>query len=92
MSSLLKRVLDLSSNKFVEACAGAGKTFALSKRYCAILDEFTKPDKNRNTDNRPGVQNILVITFTKKATAEIRLLLVTKLGRSGLRLPTIHIG
>ncbi|MCP4726773.1 MAG: UvrD-helicase domain-containing protein, partial [bacterium] len=71
MSSLLKRVLDLSCNKFVEACAGAGKTFALSKRYCAILDEFTKPDKNRDTDNRPGVQNILVITFTKKATAEM---------------------
>jgi len=40
--SPLKRALDLSTNKIVSAFAGAGKTFALSKRYCKIIDEFTK--------------------------------------------------
>ena len=62
----LAKALDLSTNKFVSACAGAGKTFALSKRYCQILDSFAK-----NPENNLGVKNILVITFTKKAAAEM---------------------
>ncbi|MBT3168666.1 MAG: UvrD-helicase domain-containing protein [Candidatus Cloacimonetes bacterium] len=62
----LARALDLTTNKFVSACAGAGKTFALSKRYCQILDSFAQ-----NPENNLGVKNILVITFTKKAAAEM---------------------
>ncbi len=72
MSSLLNRILDLSCNKFVEACAGAGKTFALSKRYCAIIDDFIEKNSySTGNDDRLGIENILVITFTKKATAEM---------------------
>ena len=69
--SPLKRALDLSTNKFVSACAGAGKTFALSKRYCAILDDFAVDNADKTNSQWLGVKNILVITFTKKAAAEM---------------------
>jgi len=55
----------------VSACAGAGKTFALSKRYCKILDKFTKQNSNKLKPDWLGVKNILVITFTNKAAAEM---------------------
>ena len=42
----LLKAIDLNHNKFVQACAGAGKTFALSKRYCAILDDFAEKNKH----------------------------------------------
>ena len=71
MKSPLKKALDLSTNKFVSACAGAGKTFALSKRYCKILDEFTGQNLNKSKPDWLGVKNILVITFTNKAAAEM---------------------
>jgi len=69
--SPLKRALDLSSNKIVSACAGAGKTFALSKRYCKIIDEFTKHNLQKPKNEWLGFKNILVITFTNKAAAEM---------------------
>ena len=69
--SPLKRALDLSTNKFVSACAGAGKTYTLSKRYCKILDEFTKQNIGKPKHEWSGTKNILVITFTKKAAAEM---------------------
>lgn len=67
----LQRALDLSHNIFIQACAGAGKTFALTKRYCTILDEFAEASSNLQTKNWQGPQNILVITFTKKAAGEM---------------------
>ncbi|MFC1556752.1 UvrD-helicase domain-containing protein [candidate division KSB1 bacterium] len=67
----LQQSLDLSSNKFVQACAGAGKTFALSKRFCAILDDFIGLNRKNRGGEQLGVHNILVITFTKKAAAEM---------------------
>ena len=69
--SPLEKSLDLATNKFVSACAGAGKTFALSKRYCKILDDFTKRNAEKTKDNWLGVKNILVITFTRKAADEM---------------------
>jgi len=64
----LKRALDLSTNKIVSACEVffAGKTFALSKRYCKIIDEFTKHNLHKSKNEWLGFKNILVITFTKK--------------------------
>ena len=67
----LKRALDLTTNKFVSACAGAGKTYALSKRYCKILDDFTKQNTGKPKSEWLGAKNILVITFTKKAATEM---------------------
>ncbi len=69
--SPLQRALDLSTNRIVSACAGAGKTYALSKRYCKILDEFTRQNLQKPKSEWLGYKNILVITFTKKAAAEM---------------------
>ena len=71
MESPLTRSIDLTGNKFVEASAGAGKTFALSKRYCNILDDFARRNIDSSSGEKYGVNNILVITFTRKAAAEM---------------------
>ena len=67
----LQKALDLSGNKLVEASAGTGKTFALSKRYSAILDRFAGEWQKHPSAPKLGVRNILVITFTRKAAAEM---------------------
>lgn len=64
MTKTLQNALDLSKNIFIEACAGAGKTYVLAKRYARILDAFA-------IQGRHDARNILVITFTKKAAAEM---------------------
>ncbi|MCK5519656.1 MAG: UvrD-helicase domain-containing protein, partial [Candidatus Marinimicrobia bacterium] len=53
-------------NKIIQASAGTGKTFILSKYYCSILDDWL------NTGKSSGVDNILVLTFTNKAAAEMK--------------------
>jgi len=55
-----KEVLDLSESFSVTAGAGTGKTLVLTERYVRALEE-------------PGVypENIVTITFTKKATNEM---------------------
>ncbi|MDD3965612.1 MAG: UvrD-helicase domain-containing protein [bacterium] len=67
----LELALDVSRSVFIQACAGAGKTFALTKRYAAILDSFARETlagvKPEQTDHK----KILVITFTKKAAGEM---------------------
>ena len=52
----------MSKNKVISASAGTGKTYRLSLEYLAalVLDKSLLP------------QEILVMTFTVKATAEIR--------------------
>jgi len=70
-NSPLVRALDLDHNKFIRASAGAGKTFALSKRYCRIIDDFAGRSISKDSKHWLGVKNILVITFTRKAAAEM---------------------
>ncbi len=65
----LTRALDLSRNVFIQASAGAGKTWILAKRYAAILDDFARTHLSSPTTPGPG--NILVLTFTRKAAAEM---------------------
>ncbi|HJJ46770.1 MAG TPA: UvrD-helicase domain-containing protein [Methanocorpusculum sp.] len=56
-----KDALDMDNSVCVTASAGTGKTFVLIKRYRAcLLDETTDP------------RNILCLTFTDKAAAEMR--------------------
>ncbi len=71
MSIDLKKVFDLKRNVFIEACAGAGKTWLLSKRYAAIMDEFARMHHENPQLPRYDASNILVITFTRKAAAEM---------------------
>ena len=37
---------NLNKNIAIRACAGAGKTYTLTWRYMAILDEFAKLSEN----------------------------------------------
>ncbi len=53
-------------NKIITASAGTGKTYRLSVEYIRILLEHYGKHKDFSLDS------ILVLTFTKKATAEIR--------------------
>ncbi len=53
---------------FVEAGAGSGKTFTLVQRLAHALE----PDPATGRAPLSSIENALVITFTKKAAAEIR--------------------
>jgi ATP-dependent exoDNAse (exonuclease V) beta subunit len=67
----LERALNCDKSVFIQACAGAGKTFALTKRYAAILDSFAKKIEQGADPEKFDQKRILVITFTKKATGEM---------------------
>jgi len=71
MSIDLTRVFDLNRNIFIEACAGAGKTWLLSKRYAVIMDDFARQVAEQPQTHLHDAGNILVITFTRKAAAEM---------------------
>ncbi len=67
--------LDLSCNIALEANAGSGKTNVLVERYFRIIDQILKgnPDFNGLTPD-----NIVCITFTNKAAAEMHSRVVEK--------------
>jgi|GEM_PF-4264971 len=69
--SNLMKALQLDMNIFIEASAGAGKTFTLTKRYCAILNDFAEKYIQNPNQPKKGPANILVITFTRKAASEM---------------------
>jgi ATP-dependent helicase/nuclease subunit A len=61
--------VDPRHNVVLEASAGTGKTFVLVRRYLALLDVGVSP------------ANILAITFTRKAAAEMRERIIAELRR-----------
>jgi len=67
----LNKVFDLSRNVFIEACAGAGKTWLLSKRYAAVMDDYARQHARNPEAPLRDAANILVITFTRKAADEM---------------------
>lgn len=65
MTPLDTATLPLQGRHLIEASAGTGKTFAVANLYLRLLIDAR--------DNTPyTVENILVVTFTKAATEELR--------------------
>lgn len=75
-------VLDLTRPGIIEASAGTGKTFTIAEIFLALLrGEKTFP-KRKDADgsegaaaggfSAPSVREILVVTFTEAATAELK--------------------
>lgn len=62
------RALDISTMKniIVSAQAGAGKTFVLTKRIIELLE------KERKLNNNIDIDNFLIVTFTNKASYEMK--------------------
>ena len=58
----------MDTSKFVvlEASAGSGKTHNLAKRYISLLLNFD------SSKTKPPLNNILALTFTNKATIEMK--------------------
>ncbi len=66
--TILHDLYKVGKNKYIEASAGTGKTFVLSKYYCAILDDWCRNGRYSGGNH----ENILVLTYTNKAAAEMR--------------------
>ena len=60
-----------SSLKIYKASAGSGKTFTLTAEYLKLLFE--------NADDPYAFRKILAVTFTNKATAEMKQRILSEL-------------
>ena len=71
----LSKDSSIFGNRFLEASAGTGKTFAIEHVFLRMLLE------NKN-EEQISVENILVVTFTKAATRELKLRIRSNIERA----------
>lgn len=79
----LVAITALDQDVCVAAGAGSGKTGVLVERFLRIVAESLA--ESLPTDQCAGVGEILVITFTEKATKEMKRRIVDELNAAGLR-------
>jgi ATP-dependent helicase/nuclease subunit A len=77
-----KAIEALGSDVVVAAGAGSGKTGVLVERFVRIITHTLRAELP--PEQQAGVENILVITFTEKATKEMKQRIVAELNRHGL--------
>ncbi len=71
----------ISGNNIIEASAGTGKTYSIEGLYVrALLLPFLEQDSRR--EQTISVGNILVVTYTEAAIAELRIRICEKLRRT----------
>lgn len=70
---ILDRSLNVFAPLFLEASAGTGKTFAIEHLVCRLLIEGEEP---------LTIEQILVVTFTRAATRELKLRIRRNLARA----------
>lgn len=68
----------ISGNNIIEASAGTGKTYSIEGLYVRIL-LLPYLEKEHQTSKPAGVENILVVTYTEAATAELRVRVLEKI-------------
>lgn len=66
-------ILDLTRPGIIEASAGTGKTYTIAEIYLALLCGKTRfpATETPSRTKTPSVREILVVTFTEAATAEL---------------------
>lgn len=84
LNDLQRRIVDtLDTPVFVEAGAGSGKTFTLTKRVAWALSKGSHPT-DPNASYLQDISEVLVITFTNAAAREIKERLRSSLRDIGL--------
>ena len=65
--------VDLKQDAIIEASAGTGKTYTIQKLVSRLLCAPSGETHLRNGQERLNIEDVLVVTFTDKATEELRL-------------------
>ena len=71
----------ISGNNIIEASAGTGKTYSIEGLVIRIL-LLPYLEKDRSPEETTTLDNILVVTYTEAATAELRVRILEKLRKA----------
>lgn len=75
MEETIRKVHETGGVEVMKASAGSGKTFSLAREYIRLL---MTPDKDGRRNER-AYRHILAVTFTNKATGEMKARIISEL-------------